>query len=126
MTNGPAESIDDSNDGIQRIEQTPLIRNNVAAETDRRNEEAELHDKRNYITEIPEFNVESRQKQARTERGEKGHQRKQGKGEQSPIRQEVKPYHQDSQQRGGDQEIRQTGNDGAGRNDQTRKIDLRY
>ncbi len=41
-TNGPTEPIDDSNDGIKGIEQAPFVRDNIAAESDRRNKESEL------------------------------------------------------------------------------------
>jgi hypothetical protein len=63
----PAEAINDSDDGIQEIKQPPFVRNNVTAEAYRRNEESELHNKWDDVAEIPEFFVESRQKQARTE-----------------------------------------------------------
>ena len=55
--NGPAEPIDDSNDRIQGIEQAPLVRDDLAAETNRGNEQPELHNKRNYVTEITIFDV---------------------------------------------------------------------
>jgi hypothetical protein len=100
VADSPAEPVNNANHGIQGIDQAPVLRYDLAAETNRRDEESELCNKRNNVTEIAKFDVKSSEEQSRTERGEKRQQREQRKSEHSPVRQEAKADHQDPEERG--------------------------
>src|ERR1700682_757590 len=54
----PAKAIDDSHHRIEGIHQTPRLGDDARAKADRRNVEAELHDERDDISEIPVLDVE--------------------------------------------------------------------
>jgi len=56
--NAPAETIDDSHNRVERVQQLPLLRNQAAAETDMGNVQAELNNKRNDVSKISIFDVE--------------------------------------------------------------------
>src|SRR4051812_3056638 len=63
----PAKSIDHAHKWIEGVNQTPLIRDEVRAEADRRYIKPQLHDERNDVTEIPILDVERRDPYADTE-----------------------------------------------------------
>ena len=58
--NAPAKPIDDADDGVQGIQQAPLLRNDARAIADRRRIEAELNEERNDVAEVPVFDVQAR------------------------------------------------------------------
>src|SRR5262249_53519769 len=55
----PAKSVDDPDHGVQRIQETPLVRNDAGAVTDRRRIEAELNQEWDDIADVPIFHVQS-------------------------------------------------------------------
>ena len=68
----PAEAVDDPHHGIEAVKQPPLLRNDLAAESNRRNIKTELHNKGDNIAEIPVFNIECRNPETGSQAGQQG------------------------------------------------------
>ena len=59
---GPAEAVDDSHHRIQRIQQSPLLRDDAAAESHGRDVHAKLDNEGDDIAEVAIFDIQRRQK----------------------------------------------------------------
>ena len=55
---GPAEAVDDADDRVEGIQQTPRIRHNGRAEAHRRHVQAKLHNERDDVAKVAVFDVQ--------------------------------------------------------------------
>src|SRR5262245_27827359 len=85
----PAETVDDGDHRIERIEQAPLRGHDAGAEADRRDIEAELHQERDHEAKIPEFDVERRDPERRTKARQAAEQHEQRQEDNLPAGQEA-------------------------------------
>ena len=120
----PAKPVDDADHRIEGISKTPLIRDDARAEPDRRHIEAQLHDERNDVTEIPILDVERRDPHADTEAGHERDAREHRQQQNLPARHELVPDHQRHEDRKADEKIHEGHHHRRDRHDQSRKIDL--
>jgi len=120
----PAEAVDYPHHGIDVVEEAPLFRDDVAAEADRRDIEAELDHEGDDIAEVPVFDVQGGDPQSGAEAGQQGQDDKAGEVEDLPARQELIPDHHGNEDSKTDEEIYEGRNKGGRRNDHPWKIDL--
>ena len=72
----PAKAIDHPDNGIQRIQQTPFLRDDGTAEPDRGHVQAELHKKGDDVPKVAVFDIQGRDPKTRTKAGKERKQHK--------------------------------------------------
>jgi len=120
----PAETIDDADHRVKRIEQAPFLRHDAAAETDWRDVKPELHDERNDVTEVAILNVEGAEPEAGAESAGKGQGHERRQEQQVPVWEEVVPEHKPAHEDQCNKEIDEAGNHRAGGDNQSWEIDF--
>jgi len=96
---GPAESVDNAHDRVDRVQQAPLFGHDGGAEAHRRDVQAELDDEGDDVAEVSVLDVERGNPQPRSQACEKGHEDEEGKSEDLPAREELVPNHQADEDR---------------------------
>lgn len=121
----PAEAIDDANDRIEAVEETPMLGYGPAGEADRRHVKAELQDERNDEAEVSVLHIESSDPQRWAKASKDGEDHEQRQEDDLPVRQETEPSHQQYQHHKVDDEIYE-GHHSRGRgHHKARKVHLR-
>jgi len=120
----PAEPVDNSDHGIEAVEEAPLLRDDITAESDGGDVEAELDDKGDDVAEIPVFDVESGDPESRAEAGQEGKEDEKGEVEELPAGKKLIPDHHPQEDDEADEKIDKGGDKGGGGDDQPGEIDL--
>ncbi len=120
----PAEAVNDADHGVQRVEEAVLLGDDAGTEADRRDVEAELDDEGDDEAEIPIFDVQGGEPEAGPEGGEEGEHNKHGEEEELPAGQELVVDHHAGEDDEADQEINERHDDGGGRDNEPREVNL--
>ena len=120
----PAEAIDHPHHGIEAVKQSPLLRDNLAAESYRRNIKTELHYKRDNIAEIPVFYIEGRNPETRPQTGQQGQDDKERQQQHVPAGCKLIIDHHSDQDNETDEEIYESGYQGRRGNDQPGEVNF--
>lgn len=122
--NCPSETIDHADHGVQRVQQTPFLRYDVAGKSNRGDIQAKLDNEGDYVPEVPVSDIERSKPEAETERSSERKQEEDGNAEHSPSGDEPVPRHEKAEDDEGDEKVHQADDHGAGGDHQPREIDL--
>ncbi len=120
----PAETVDHAHYRIEAVKQSPLLRNNLAAESYRRNIKTKLHDKGDDIAEIPVFHIERRNPETGSQAGQQGQDDEERQQQHLPDGCELIIEHHSDQDNETDEEIDESGYEGRRGNDQSGEVNL--
>ena len=120
----PAETVDHPHHGIEAVKQSPLLRDDIAAESYGRNIKTELHHKGDDISEIPVFHIERRNPETRSQTGQQGQDDEERQQQHLPAGCELIIDHHSGQDNKTDEEIDESAYQGRRGNDQPREVNL--
>ena len=120
----PAETVDHPHHGIEAVKQSPLFRDDLAAESHRRNIKTELHHKRDDIAEIPVFHIERRNPETGSQTGQQGQDDEERQQQNLPAGCELIIDHHSDQDNETDEEIDESGYQGCRGNDQSGEVNF--
>ena len=101
-----------------------MFRDDLAAESYRRNIKTELHHKRDDIAEIPVFHIERRNPETGSQAGQQGQDDEKRQQQHMPAGCELIIDHHSDQDNETDEEINESGYQGRRGNDQSGKVNL--
>jgi len=120
----PPEAVDDTHHGIEAVEEPPFLRDHSAAEADRGDIEPELHHKGDDIAEIPVFDVQGRNPEARSQTGQQGYDDEGRQQEDLPARDKLIIDHHAEQYHEADEKIDERRDERGRRDDHPGKVNL--
>lgn len=122
--NTPSESVNDAYHRVERIEQSPLVGYDTAAEADRRDIQAELYQKRHDIPKVAVLDIVCSKVQPKAHACQESDDKKYGQQEDVPAGCVHIIYHESDKDNEGYEKINETGDDRGCRYDKPREIDL--
>src|SRR6476661_6982931 len=121
----PAESLDDADHRVQRVQGAPSLGQQAAGIGDGRREHPELREEGHHVSNVSKLDVERREPEADAERGREGQRDEHRKPYDLRGGCDSVPPHEPEQHREREREINEAGEHGGERDRQSREIHLR-
>jgi hypothetical protein len=120
----PAETVNDANHRVQRVEETVLLGDDTGTEADRRDVEAELDDEWDDESKVAVFDIQRGKPETRPEGGQEGEENKDREEEELPAGQEPVVDHHAGDDGEADQEINERDDHSGGGDNEPREVNL--